>query len=149
MALTLIKSGIEPNPTTDQDEHFFTYALLPHAGDWRNGTVREAYCLNQPALSFRGGKAGSEYSLASVGAPNVVLETVKQAEDGDGWIVRLYECDNARTETFLRWNRPAVSVEECNCIEEKKTDVSFENGGISFTILPYEIKTFRIREKEA
>ena len=149
MALTLIKSGIEPNPTTDQEEHFFTYALLPHAGDWRNGTVREAYCLNQPALSFRGGKAGSEYTLASVGAPNVVLETVKQAEDGDGWIVRLYECDNARTETFLRWNRPAVSVEECNCIEEKKADVSFENGQLHFTILPYEIKTFRIREKEA
>ena len=148
MALTLIKSGIEPNPVTDQEEHFFTYALLPHAGDWRNGTVREAYCLNQPALSFHGGKAGSEYSLASVAAPNVVLETVKQAEDGDGWIVRLYECDNARTETFLRWNRPAVSVEECNCIEEKKTDVSFENGQIHFTILPYEIKTFRIREQE-
>lgn len=148
MALTLIKSGIEPNPVTDQEEHFFTYALLPHAGDWRNGTVREAYCLNQPALSFRGGKAGSEFSLASVGAPNVVLETVKQAEDGDGWIVRLYECDNARTDTFLRWNRPAVSVEECNCIEEKKTDVSFENGQIHFTILPYEIKTFRIREQE-
>ena len=106
MALTLIKSGIEPNPTTDQEEHFFTYALLPHAGDWRNGTVREAYCLNQPALSFRGGKAGSEFSLASVGAPNVVLETVKQAEDGDGWIVRLYECDNARTDTCLRWFFP-------------------------------------------
>ena len=148
MALTLIKSGIEPNPTTDQEEHFFTYALLPHAGDWRNGTVREAYCLNQPALSFHGGKAGSEYSLASVGAPNVVLETIKQAEDGDGWIVRLYECDNARTETFLRWNRPAASVEECNCIEEKKADVSFENGQLHFTILPYEIKTFRIREQE-
>lgn len=149
MALTLIKSGIEPNPTTDQEEHFFTYVLLPHAGDWRNGTVREAYCLNQPALSFRGGKAGSEFSLASVGAPNVVLETVKQAEDGDGWIVRLYECDNARTDTFLRWNRPVLSVEECNCIEEKKADASFENGRIAFTILPYEIKTFRIREKEA
>lgn len=149
MALTLIKSGIEPNPVTDQEEHFFTYALLPHAGDWRNGTVREAYCLNQPVLSFRGGKAGSEFSLASVGAPNVVLETVKQAEDGDGWIVRLYECDNARTDTFLRWNRPVLSVEECNCIEEKKADASFENGGIAFTILPYEIKTFRIREKEA
>ena len=149
MALTLIKSGIEPNPTTDQEEHFFTYALLPHAEDWRSGTVREAYCLNQPALSFRGGKTGSEFSLASVAAPNVVLETVKQAEDGDGWIVRLYECDNARTDTFLRWNRPVLSVEECNCIEEKKADASFKNGGISFTILPYEIKTFRIREKEA
>ena len=31
IALTLIKSGIEPNPETDQEEHFFTYALYPHA----------------------------------------------------------------------------------------------------------------------
>ena len=43
MALTLIKSGIEPNPATDQEEHYFTYALYPHAGGWREaGTVREA-----------------------------------------------------------------------------------------------------------
>ena len=36
--------GIEPNPVTDQEEHFFTYALYPHGGDWREGgTVQEAY----------------------------------------------------------------------------------------------------------
>ena len=50
IALTLIKSGIEPNPETDQEEHFFTYALYPHAEGWREaGAVREAYLLNQPA----------------------------------------------------------------------------------------------------
>ena len=31
MALTLIKSGIEPNPVADQEEHYFTYAIYPHA----------------------------------------------------------------------------------------------------------------------
>ena len=41
IGLTLIKSGIEPNPTTDQEEHFFTYALYPHAEGWQQaGTVR-------------------------------------------------------------------------------------------------------------
>ena len=35
MTLTLIKSGIEPNPTADQEEHTFTYALYPHAEGWR------------------------------------------------------------------------------------------------------------------
>ena len=98
IGLTLIKSGIEPNPTTDQEEHFFTYALYPHAEGWQQaGTVREAYRLNQPALSVRGGQAGTEYSLASVQPANVILETVKQAEDGNGVIVRLYETENART----------------------------------------------------
>lgn len=149
IGLTLIKSGIEPNPTTDQEEHFFTYALYPHAEGWQQaGTVREAYRLNQPALSVRGGQAGAEYSLASVQPANVILETVKQAEDGDGVIVRLYETENARTEACLTWNRPIASVEECNCIEEKQADAAFDSACIPFVIKPYEIKTFRIREKE-
>lgn len=149
IGLTLIKSGIEPNPTTDQEEHFFTYALYPHAEGWQQaGMVREAYRLNQPALSVRGGQAGTEYSLASVQPANVILETVKQAEDGDGVIVRLYETENARTEACLTWNRPIASVEECNCIEEKQADAAFDSACIPFVIKPYEIKTFRIREKE-
>ena len=148
IALTLIKSGIEPNPTTDQEEHFFTYALYPHAGDWREGgTVRQAYCLNQPAYAFPGGEAGSQYSLARVADGNVVLETVKAAEDKDGWILRLYETDNARTLTRLWWGRPIQSVEEVNCIEERLGDVPFCENSFEFVIRPYEIKTFRIREK--
>lgn len=148
IALTLIKSGIEPNPVTDQEAHVFTYALYPHGEDWRHGTVQASYCLNQPALVHAGGTAGAAFSLAHTSHPNMMLETIKRAEDGDGWIARVYETDNARTEGALYWNRPIAQAEECNCIEERKADVPFEDGCIRFTIRPYEIKTFRIREKE-
>ena len=148
IGLTLIKSGVVPNPTTDQEEHFFTYALYPHAEGWQQaGTVQQAYLINQPVLAVRGGDACGEYSLASVTPANVVMETIKQAEDGDGTIVRFYECENARTNAVLRWVRPIASVEECNCLEEKQADVPFCDGEIPFVIKPYEIKTFRIREQ--
>ena len=152
LCLTLVKSGIEPNPECDQGEHRFTYSLYPHAGDWRCGTIPEAYCLNQPAHALRGGKAGGCFSLADTADQNVMLETIKRAEDGDGWIARVYETDNARTKSALYWNRPVASVEECNGLEEKQADVPFtglETGGaeIPFVIKPYQIKTFRIREK--
>ena len=152
LCLTLVKSGIEPNPECDQGEHRFTYSLYPHAGDWRCGTIPEAYCLNQPAHALRGGQAGNCFSLADTADQNVMLETIKRAEDGDGWIARIYETDNARTKSALYWNRPVASVEECNGLEEKQADVPFstlENGGaeIPFVIKPYEIKSFRIREK--
>lgn len=146
MALTLIKSGIEPNPTTDQEAHFFTYALYPHAEGWRTaGTVREACRLNQPALCARGGAGNARFSLASTDCANVMLETVKLAEDGDGFIVRLYETDNAKTKAVLTWNLPIVSAEECNLIEEKLVQQPFDGAHIPFEIKPYEIKTFRIR----
>lgn len=147
IALTLIKSGIEPNSTADQEVHVFTYALYPHAGDWREGTVREGYRLNQPALAWRGGAPGDAFSLAATESPNAVLETIKRAEDGDGWIVRLYECDNARTETALLWNRPIASVESCDCLEKKKADLPFEGNRVPLLLKPYEIVTLRIREK--
>lgn len=155
IALTLIKSGVEPNPVADQETHTFTYALYPHQGDWRCGTIQEAYCLNQPALAVHGGRAGSRFSLADTSHTNVMLETIKRAEDGDGWIVRLYETDNARTEAALYWAYPIERAEECNCLEEKKADVAVETTGgdpyhcaaIPFVIRPYEIKTFRIRDK--
>ena len=47
--ITLLKSGIEPDPNADQGHHEFTYSLLPHAGDWYAAdTAREAYELNYP-----------------------------------------------------------------------------------------------------
>ncbi len=147
ISLTLIKSGVEPNPTTDQEMHYFTYSLYPHAETWRaGGTVREAFFLNQPALAVAGGCAGESFCLASVSAPNIVVETIKQAEDGDGIIVRMYESENALTEATLDWGMPVSSAESCNCLEQADGEpVSVENGKIHFTIKPYEIKTLRIR----
>ena len=107
--------------------------------------VTQAYFLNQPARVSSGGTAGEAYSLASVDAKNVILETVKQAEDGNGVIVRLYECENARTVTSLHWARPVTSVTECDLQENALENIPFENGEFKFTIKPYEIKTFRIR----
>lgn len=146
IGLTLIKSGIEPNPVTDQEQHVFTYALLPHQEGWQaGGTVRQAYFLNQPALAVAGGAADTGVSLASVDAPNVVLETVKRAEDGDGVILRLYECENARTPVTLTWNGAIASAEADNCIEEKTGEVEVAGNQVRFTIKPYEVKTIRIR----
>ncbi len=147
IGLTLIKSGIEPNPTTDQEMHFFTYSLYPHKNNWRDGgTVAEAYYLNQPVITANGGKCGTSFSLAHTNAANVIIETIKKAEDGNGIIIRIYESDNALTPTKLFWNGKISAVEECNLIEEKICDTEYQEGIISFTLKPYEIKTFRIIE---
>lgn len=147
IGLTLIKSGTEPNPTTDQEMHFFTYSLYPHAETWKAaGTVPQAFFLNQPALVSKGGKPGESFSLASLNVPNVVLETVKKAEDGDGVILRMYECENARTPVTLTCNRPFASAESCNCLEEPDGEpVKVDGNKVSFLVKPFEIKTIRIR----
>ncbi|MDF2541514.1 MAG: Alpha-mannosidase [Herbinix sp.] len=147
MALTLIKSGVEPNPTTDQEEHFFTYAIYPHAEDWRySETVLEAYKLNQPAYAVNGGVPGEKFSFASVNKKNVIIETIKQAEDGSGVIIRMFECENAATKAVVRLglSKEVQSITECNLLEEDIAAVETTENGFKVAIKPYEIKTYKV-----
>ncbi len=145
VALTLIKSGVEPNPNADVETHRFTYALYPHGETWKQaGTVQESYKLNQPAYVLPAGTPGKTYSYAAVDKSNVILETVKQAEDGQGTILRLYECENARTKFTL--TVPTTTTQACitNLLEEPQQPLTVTNGQIPCTIHPYEILTIRI-----
>ncbi len=145
IALTLIKSGIEPNPVTDQEEHFFTYALYPHAGGWREaGTVTEAYRLNQPALVVNGGAPGASCSLASADRKNVVLETVKVSEEKDGIVLRMYESENALTKAHLTVDRPFEKAYICNLLEETEAEAQVEGNKIALTLKPYEVVTVKV-----
>ncbi|HLJ35669.1 MAG TPA: alpha-mannosidase, partial [Ktedonobacteraceae bacterium] len=155
MRLTLLKSGVYPDPDADQGLHRFTYSLLPHQGDWRTAqTVRRAYELNVPVLSVMG-EGKSEATHASAGKPltisfirtdceHIVVETVKPAEDGDGLIVRLYEAHNQRGQGTLFFATNIVSAGECNLLEEPVGDASYQENTLTFSVRPFEIKTFRV-----
>ena len=63
--------------------------------------MQEGYKLNLPMYAVSGGEPGKKYSFASVDKDNAVLETVKQAEDGNGTVLRLYESHNTKTKVTL------------------------------------------------
>jgi len=146
IGLTLIKCGVEPNPNADVEVHNFTYALYPHQGTWKQAdTVGEAYNVNQSAYAVCGGQAGKRFSFAGVNRKNVVLETVKQAESGEGTVLRLYECQNARTKVTMDLPQGVTKAYSTNLLEEVEEELTVENGKVTFTILPYEIKTILVR----
>jgi alpha-mannosidase len=94
--LSLLRSPTDPNPEADQGKIVFTYALCPHVGTLRESTVlREAYALNVPAtaLAAQGERnlLPTRFSAVECDAKNVIFETVKPAEEGDGIILRGYE----------------------------------------------------------
>ena len=145
MALTLIKSGIEPNPVADQEEHYFTYAIYPHAEKWQEAkTVEQAYDLNQPAIAVAGGKPGSLLSKASVDRSNVVLETIKCAESGHGIIIRMYESENALTKTNLVVEGNYNKAFACNLLEEEEAELELKDGVVCVQLKPYEVVTVKL-----
>lgn len=149
MRLTLLKSGIVPNPVTDQEEHFFTYSIYPHSGDWKDSkTVQMAYNLNVPLYTIveeaHGGNLDRELSMAKIDKDNVVIEVIKKAEDSGDLIIRLYECHNKRSTVTLELFRDIFKAYECNLLEENLEEVQHSNNKISFHVKPYEIKTFKL-----
>ncbi len=150
MRLTLLKSATSPDPEADQGDHEFTYSLLPHPGDWRRTTSRAAYALNYPLLFHApatpptGQQAAA--SLLAVDREHVIIETVKQAEDGHGLIVRLYEAQRTRGRVALKAGFPLATAYRCNLLEETEVELPVRGDKVAFDIRPYEIVTLRLVE---
>ena len=79
---------------------------------------------------------------------NINVESIKRAEDGNGYIIRAYEFENARTKFEFTLPEIAIkSVSECNCLEEHVRDIEFKGNSFEDVIKPYEIKTYRVITK--
>jgi alpha-mannosidase len=153
MRLTLLKSGMEPNPKADSGEHDFTYSLYPHLGDWKQGgTVQMAYSLNVPLYAAtgdanEGGVLPGTVSMMHVDCGNVMIDTVKKAEDSDDMIVRMYECFNRRSYVTFTCFKELVEATECSLMEKPLAKVPVQGSQFTFEIKPYEIKTFLLKVK--
>jgi len=84
----------------DAGIHEFTYALLPHAGDWREGDVaRRAESFGMPPLAVltdaHPGRWPGSREFLSVSSPHVSATAVKVGESGDALAVRLVELHGA------------------------------------------------------
>ncbi|HVO43389.1 MAG TPA: glycoside hydrolase family 38 C-terminal domain-containing protein, partial [Aggregatilineales bacterium] len=146
--LTLLKSATDPDPLADQGEHLMVYSLLPHTGDWRQEVIPAAYDLNDPLILRRvkGGSSGARalHSLVSVSVPNVVVETIKRAEDGNGLIVRLYEDQRNRGPFTLKTGFALSQAYRCNLLEENEQVLRVQDDQVQLDITPYQIITLRL-----
>lgn len=150
MALTLLRGSIHPDPLSDQENHFFTYSLFPHSGDWRiGGTIQEASDLNNPVdivtpSTSKTGSLGRSGSFLELNSCSVSLEAVKKAEQSDDLIVRIVERHGADSELTLRLNRPFQKATSCNLLEREDEELPCRSGEINIQIQPYEIRTFKL-----
>jgi len=143
LGLTLLRSPSGPDPAADRAAHEFTYALLPHTGDCAaGGVVREAYALNVPLRVVTG--AAPLPSLLRVDAPNVIIDTVKKAEDGDALIIRLYEANGSATLTPLLFGFLPSAVSRVNLLEENPQPVRMQGSTAILAFSPFEIITLRV-----
>jgi len=146
--LSLIKSGRHPDPRGDEGRHRFAYAMLPHAGGFSvESVVRPAYEFNVAPSVVPASKGVDAFRLVDVDAANVIVDTVKWAEDGDATILRLYEAGKTGTHARLTFGLTAARVDEVNMLEERAREIGRDVKSIELYFRPFEIKTLRLSMK--
>lgn len=151
LGITLLKCSTYPDKTCDIGHHTFSYALYPHAGNMLEANVRNhAYDFNftapVEAVSAQDGVLPAVFSMFRISASNVVMETIKKAEDSDDIILRLYEAENKRTECTLTAAFDLAEAAQTNLLEEHECELPVSGSAVKLTMAPFEIKTVRIRK---
>lgn len=138
MRMTLVRSPIFADHYGERDDlceymdqgvQRFDYSLVPHAGTWQKaGIVKKANELNAAPIqimeTYHKGKSPREFTGVVITAANIIATAFKQAEDGNGFILRCYETDGEAVQCTISMPVPG-----------RKFTADFGRN---------EIKTFRI-----
>ncbi len=150
LTITLLKSGSFPYEGASDELPEFTYSLYPHADDFRKGGVIEAaYVLNRglqaKALPKQSGALAKEYSLLACDTKGVYVETVKNADDNSGTVLRMFEAFKETKQVTLRFAETVNAVFVCDMLENEEGELPVTDGSVSFTIKPFEIVTLKVK----
>jgi alpha-mannosidase len=145
LGISLLRGPIYPDPYADEGEHEFLYAVYPHRGDWRNGTVREAEEMHSQLRITPALKPNSWQPLFRFPEESLRLASLKKAEDSDAIILRLYEAHGARGKTSLETALPLQKAALVNILEDETQGLPVEDGRrVTFEFKPFQVISLKL-----
>jgi alpha-mannosidase len=151
--------GYEPGVSSDSGLEIgrtltLHYAVMPHAGDWREaGITRAGWEINNPLIirkvTAHAGTLPPRWGWLEVSATNVTVSALKPTRDGSV-VLRVYEATGrASTGVTIKLRAPIDTVYEANLMEDGGAELRTEGISFQFDLHPYEIKTFKLRLRPA
>jgi len=147
--------GYEPGVSSDLGlelgvERSFDYALVPHAGDWRDAAVyKSGWEFNHPLLarkvSTHAGTLPRRWGLLEISAPNIVASSLMPGRDGSV-MLRVYEAaGTAATGVEIKVHNPLGGAAETNLLGDELRTLSVAQDTLHLDFHPYEIKTIKLK----
>jgi alpha-mannosidase len=136
--------------------HVYHYAIVPHAGTWRNhATIQQAHAFAAPlrAIQMAPDKSGPlppRYSFLSIKPDNLLLSALKRAEKGDATVLRFYETSGSRVSATLHTDARLSQATTANLGEVEARDPSLRlvnESTVNSDVEPYQIKTLLLQLK--
>ncbi len=147
--------GYEPGMSSESgfqvgQERTMRYALVPHAGDWREaGVYRDGLEFNHPLLCRavlpHAGTLPARWGLLEVSSPDVVVSALKPGSQG-ATILRVYEAAGRPAPAVkIAFKARVAEARSANLLEDPEQAMSIEDNAVTFDLRPYQIRTIRLR----
>ncbi len=122
LRLSLLRSPKWPDPLADRGLHSIEYSLYPHRAEVSVArTLQRGYEYNNPLIAVVGevhkGRRPSSASFVQLTPANLILTTIKKAEDGEGWIFQWYDGKGLDSQASLTLPATPIKVVRSNFLE--------------------------------
>jgi alpha-mannosidase len=145
LGISLLRAPIYPDPYADEGDHEFLYAVFPHPGDWRNGTVREAEDMHSPLRLMPTQRSDGWPSLFRFSEESLRLASLKKAEDSDAIILRLYEPHGSRGKAAIETALPLQKAVIVNILEDENQELTIEDERrITLEFKPFQVISLKL-----
>lgn len=75
---------------------------------------------------------------------NLIVESIKPAEDGDGCVVRFYDSECTTSRAKLRFRLPCAGLRRPTCSRMKSPSCPLRDGVVERVVKPFEIVTVKL-----
>ena len=134
---SLLRGTTWPDPSADEGEHRFAWAYLPAQDGATYATIERAWLrfATEPTVRlFDGGDAA------------VLVVACKPAQDGDGVIVRVRECDGDARRLRVRCGGRMRAVQAVDALERPiQGDPRIEGESFLSDVPGFGLRSFRVR----
>ncbi len=133
---SLLRGTVWPDPDADIGSHRFSFAFAPLASA-ATGALEHAWLrfAHEPRVR-----------LFTTQDENVLVVACKPAEDRDGAIVRVRECNGEARSVHLRSGARVAAAHAVDALERPvESAVAIEDETLVFDVKAFELRSFRVR----
>jgi alpha-mannosidase len=140
----------EGNDYLQTGDHHFSFSLSSHSPGWING-YQSGRQANESLYPVVGPKAYADASLPveksffSLAGGDVIISTIKKAEDDESVIVRMYDLKGEDRKVILRHDFTFQEAVLTNLVEEEREALSVKEKSLDIGMGHHAIETVKLK----
>lgn len=141
----------EGNEYLQTGNHYFTFSLNSHQPGWQNGfqsgkQANEKLLVVVNPIAYANVNLPQERSFFTLDADNIIISTIKKAEDNQSIVLRMYDTNGVNSDVSLHSDLRFKKAISTNLIEEEIKEIPVINDVLKVKVGQYSIETIKLNK---